>query len=234
MPPIIALDTWNMRTSSNGRMPRGRCFVVAEGANTEYWYLSSLAVRLARKDLPKTIEVRPVKRTGDDKNRSHPRALLRQAETIREDAEGSFDFDPKTDEILLVFDADVYKGKPDEYAKDLAEFCEVADVAVTYPSFELFLLLHVPGAYEDIIEPHREALMENAYAPGTRRRLISQLANETFGMNLKSNPKVEYLAASFAVAAEQENKLNQEPDRALSALTSNVGKAITTIIERGR
>lgn len=51
----------------------------------------------------------------------------------------------------MFFDADVYKGDSGLYASDLDMFSEVAEVAVTNPSFELYLLLHLDDALEKYV-----------------------------------------------------------------------------------
>lgn len=234
MPPLIPLDTWNIRDEAPRRKPKGRCFIIAEGANTEYWYLSHLAKLLAKRNLPELVEMRPVERTEDDRNKSHPHALYKQASEIRYDEEGKYGFDPETDRIVVVYDLDVYKGDEAGYKADLAEIAEVADVAVTNPSFELFLLLHVEDAYERYISPHAQEILENAYAPNTHRRYISKLANDILHINVKKNQRAALLAEDFELAAAQERNLNQNPAIAMNNLSSNVGKTILEIIDSGR
>ena len=109
MAPILSIGTWNERASFESRLPRMKCFIVTEGANTEFWYFSELAVRLARKGLPRYVELVPVKRTEDDRNKSHPRALLAQAQLIRENKAEGTEFE-EGDLVLIVFDVDVFKG----------------------------------------------------------------------------------------------------------------------------
>lgn len=233
MSPLIDVSTWNHRGHSVRRRPRSRCFLISEGANTERWYFSGLAAKLDREGKPETIEIRPVERTGDDRNKSNPKALAEQARLIFEDADGRFGYDRETDRIVVVFDADIYKGDEAAYEEALDQFVGLAEVAVTNPSFELFLLLHVSGSYERVIEPRAEELIANARGSSGRRRLVSELANDACGMNLKSNPGVSRLAESFGVAVAQEPKLNQSPRDAMGRLTSNVAKVICGLVEDG-
>ena len=51
----------------------------------------------------------------------------------------------------MLFDADVYKGDSERYASDFSMFSGVAEVAVTNPSFELYLLLHLDDALEKYV-----------------------------------------------------------------------------------
>ena len=83
MAPLNSLDTWAVRSSSGTRRPKSRCFFIGEGPNTEFWYLSGLAERLARMDVPELIELRTVERTGDEKGQSAPVKLLDHARAVR-------------------------------------------------------------------------------------------------------------------------------------------------------
>lgn len=49
-------------------------------------------------------------------------------------------------------------------------------------------------------------------------------------MNTKSNKGIANLAERFNVAVRQEVQLNQDPDKALDRLTSNVAQVIQDII----
>lgn len=68
MSPLLPLDTWSARAIRPEVAPKSKCFLVGEGANTEYWYLESLAERFAKTNVPELIELKPVKRTGDDRS----------------------------------------------------------------------------------------------------------------------------------------------------------------------
>jgi hypothetical protein len=204
---------------------------VGEGANTEYWYLESLAERLAKMNVPELIELKPVKRTGDDRNQSAPKSLLEQAKRIRADEGAEFGFDKATDRIVVFFDVDAYEGDASLYESDLESFESIAQVAVTNPSFEIFLLLHLDGAVDRIIFPNEREILRNGYVG--RRRFVEKLASDVLGMNLKRNRAVGELAGRFEVAASAESMLNQDPTKAIGKLTSNVAASINAVIRDG-
>lgn len=79
MAPLNSLGTWAVRSSGGRRRPKSRCFFIGEGPNTEFWYLSGLAERLARMDVPELIELRTVERTGDESPSSTRTRALRWA-----------------------------------------------------------------------------------------------------------------------------------------------------------
>ena len=231
MPPLNSLETWSVRSARGGRKPKSKCFFIGEGPNTEYWYLESLAVRLAKMNAPELIELRPVERTGNERNQSAPKKLLEQARLIRGDAE-SFGFDLETDRIVVFFDADVYEGDFERYASDLGMFSGVAEVAVTNPSFELYLLLHLDDALEKYVLPNEEEILGNGYVGG-KRRCVEKLASDVLGFNVKHNEKVGELARRFGVAVMNERALNQNPSQSIGQLTSNVGASIMEIMHAG-
>lgn len=231
MSPLLPLETWSVRTNRSERPPKSKCFLVGEGANTEYWYLESLAERLARMNIPELIELKPVERTGSDRNRSAPRSLLDQAKMIRADADGEFGFDTTTDRIVVLFDVDAYKGDVALYERDYKSFEGIAQVAVTNPSFELFLLLHLDDAIDRVILPNEEEILRNSYVG--RRRFVEKLACDELGMNVKRNRTVGKLAYRFEIAARVEAALNQDPAKAMGRLTSNVAASINAVIQEG-
>lgn len=234
MPPLNALDTWTIRENRTLEEPKAKCFLVGEGANTEFWYLDALATRLAKEGKPELIELKPVERTGDERNQSHPQKLLQHAWSIRNDLDGKNGFDPDTDRIVVFFDGDIYKNDPAKYSEIYRKLSEVAEVAVTYPSFELFLLLHKDNAYADLILPNADEILENDYAENSRRRFVEKLACDALGMNAKHNHAVGKLAVKFELAAAAESCLNQDPTQAIGRLTSNVALTIQRIIDEGK
>lgn len=245
MAPLFTLDAWNVRTPRPERSPKSKCFLIGEGANTEYRYLSRLTEILAKRNLPALIELKPVRKTENERNQSNPAKLLEHAQRIRsgkatedcpqeqspEIPEQEVEFEEGVDSIIVFFDADIYKDRPNDYRNALASFEGVADVAVTNPSFELFLLLHADDALESAIMPQESEILANKKTGN--RRFVEKLASEVLGMNTKSNPKVADLAERFEIAAEAEKRLNQNPQTALGNLTSNVALRINEVIAAG-
>lgn len=233
MTPLNPLDSWSQREEQKLREPKSKCFIVGEGANTEYWYFESLALILAKKNKPELIELKPVERTEEDRNQSAPRKLFEHAEKIMEDTDGIYGFDADTDRVVMVYDADVYKGDKTRYLEDLGRFCEKVKVAVTNPSFDLFLLLHAENALEKYVWPNEKRILKNEKA-GKHRRFIDTLASDALGINVKTNPDVGLLAERFEEAANREFELNQDPEDAIGLLTSNVGLVLSGIVHDGK
>ena len=234
MPPLNSLDTWSVRSEWKIEKPKSKCFLIGEGANTEYWYFEALSCRLAKKGEPELIELKPVERTEKEKNQSDPRKLMEHALSIMRGETGGGEFIQGIDRVVVCFDTDIFKSCPDEYWGLLDEFEQHnIEVAVTYPSFELFLLLHKAGSLEASISPYEKEIIENKRAKGSRRRFIEKLASVELGMNLKSNRCVGELSEDFDIALVAEEKVNQDSRLAVGRLTSNVARMIRGVVNDG-
>ena len=234
MPPLNPIDTWSERSYASIKLPKAKWFIVVEGSNTEYWYFEELAHMLSRRNLPRLIELVPVKRDGAEQDQSSPRKLAEHVRAVRKDEDGRFGFDAKSDRVVMVFDVDIYKGRMQEYQSDLDAFQKDAIVAVTYPSFELFLLLHKEGAVKELILPNKESIQANSYAPNSRRRFVEKLASDALGFNAKKNAAgVRGVVQNYRIAVEAEKGLNQNPENAVEQITSNVGAVIDEALRTG-
>lgn len=226
MPPLNNIETWG-RFSDAGEAiePRRRLYLLYEGAHTERLYFSSLVALLNRKGLPKYLAVNRCDRTEDDEGASNPKKLLELAKTVM--AEDAFSED---DEVVIVFDADVYRDDVAGYCELLKE-CEDFGVIpyVTYPAFELFLLLHLENGLEKWIMPNETEVLENRKKG--KRRYLDRLFSEASGMNPKSNPHIGKLASEYPLACERESSLNQDSSLAIGRMTSNVGLLVQHLLE---
>ena len=70
-------------------------------------------------------------------------------------------FDKERDKMIIVFDADIFEEKVQDYDKLVASGEKDNILAVTNPAFELFLLLHFENSYEQDILPNEEAIIKN-------------------------------------------------------------------------
>lgn len=228
MPPIRTYTDWNKRPSDaeNQKEPFRKYFFICEGANTEVWYFRKLIDMRRELGIHPLIDIRLMEKTEEDANLSNPKALIEFAEMQKGIADNKFD--RKHDKMVVVFDADIYKNKPDLF-KEIYELGQKNNIlAVTNPSFELFLLLHYERAYEEIILPKRDEILRNKKSG--KRRYITTLFTNKSGMNPKENPAIGKLAGNIQTAIDQERKLNQNAENALGNLTSNIGKIIREIM----
>lgn len=230
MAPIRIYTDWNKRSSDTveQKEPFRKYFFICEGKNTEVWYFKRLIDLKKQLNIHPLIDIRLMEKTEEDENISNPKALIKFAELQKSILQETGEFDRERDQIIIVFDTDIYKTKQDQYREILSMKGENI-YAVTYPSFELFLLLHCEGAYEKYIEPNKKDILENQKVGG--QRYIASLFSKISGMNSKSNRGIGELANNINMAIAEEHKINQNIENAVGNLTSNIGHVIRSIKE---
>ena len=229
MAPVRTYSSWNKRPSDYSPKiePYRKYFIICEGANTEVWYFKKLIDLRKYLDIHPLIDLRLMEKTEKHKNLSNPKPLIQFAEAQK--ALPEIGFDVKRDKMIIVFDADIYKYKSDKYAEILTMKQSNDIFAVTYPSFELFLILHYENAYERIIKPNVNAILENRKEG--KRRFVAKLFTDQSGQNPKENSSIAELAKDVRTAIQEAKHLNQDIENAVGQLTSNVGKVIQDILD---
>ncbi len=228
MAPIRCYTDWNKRPSDHEEEiePFRKYIFICEGANTEPWYFHRLIDMRKQLNIHPMIDIRLWERTEEEKNISAPVRLIRFAEEKKHDK--SLDFDPQHDKMVVIFDADIFEFRNPDYDRIVADGEKANIIGVTNPSFELFLLLHLDDAYERLIRPHEEELLENKKI-GSQRYIQSFLRQEC-GMNPKRNEEIGGLAENVLHAIQEEKHLNQDIHKCHGQLTSNIGAIIETIM----
>ena len=107
--------------------------------------------------------------------------------------------------MVVVFDADIFEEKVQGY-DELIEQIEESDIAaVTDPGFELFLLLHIDGSYEQYILGYEVEFLtqddKGSYSHAYR------VLHDVTGMNAKRNPMIGDLAENVLSAISQEIRI---------------------------
>lgn len=138
MAPIHTYTDWNKRPSDQEDQiePYRKYFFICEGSNTEVWYFKKLIDLRKQLRIHPLIDIRLMEKTEEDKTVSNPKALIKFAEKQKGITENKFD--QKHDKMVIVFDADIYKGDPAKY-NEIIKLGGDNLLAVTNPSFELFL-----------------------------------------------------------------------------------------------
>lgn len=195
-------------------------YVVCEGQNTEDYYFAGLFSFLESQMVAHPIEAVHCKKTDEDASSSHPKKLLELAKAkMQED-----DFE-QGDMVAIVFDVDVFKDDPDNYFALLDE-CEQYGIrpVVSFPSFEVFLILHMEGALENYIRPNEGKIVLNEKV-SKNKRYTKLLCSEATGCN-PEHAGVGNLAKRCQTAIEAECSVNQDARNAIGVVTSNVGEFI--------
>ena len=237
MPPIREYSNWNQRSADGLEEiePLRKFVFICEGSRTEDYYFTELVNRRRTLGLNPLVDIRLWRKTEEDESISNPLALVRFAHRMKD--EPSLGFDRTHDRMVVVFDLDVYsrvgEGRVGAHEATqtfdalLRELDEGDMLAVTNPSFELFLLLHKEDAYDSLIRPHEQELLENRKVG--KRRFAQVLFTDKFGMNPKSNSNIGLLAKDVYIAIDEERNLNRDMSVCLTTLTSTVGEVIQQI-----
>jgi hypothetical protein len=225
--PVHQYTNWNKRSTDGEKQiePYRKYFFICEGAKTETFYFRNLIDKRKELKIPQMIELCLLEKTGEDQDISFPKKL---AEFAEEQKKQLNEFDPKRDKMVIVFDADIFEEKVKGYDEFIKKIEEDNIIGVTNPGFELFLLLHIEGAYEKYIENKNDDFFvrdnKNSFS-----HAYKSLLNET-NMNAKRNPNIGLLADNVIFAIEQEKKINHDIHMAKGRVTSNIGKIIENIM----
>lgn len=226
--PVHTYTNWNSRPSDREEQiePFRKYFFICEGANTETFYFRRLIDLRKQLGIHPLIDIRLWEKTDEDRNLSFAKKLVTFAEKQKQNPDN--DFDRERDKMVIVFDGDIFEEKVQGYDELISEI-EKTDIAgVTNPGFELFLLLHIEGSYEQWIEGHEMEYL-NMDEDGKYSYAYSVLRNLT-GMNAKKNPEIGNLADNIMTAISQEKKVNQNIHSLKGKVSSNIGKIVEKII----
>lgn len=228
MSPVRRYSNWNKRYTDivEQKEPYKKFYFICEGQNTETFYFRKLI------DIKKQLKIHPyidlclLEKTDEDRNISYPLHLIKFAHKQKDNPE--LQFDKNHDKMIIVFDVDIFENKVNNYDEILALAKQNGDIlAITNPSFELFLLLHFEDSLKDIIYPALEKILENRKSGN--QTYIYQLLLDKCGINCKKNSKIGDLAYDIEIAILQEKGLNQKVEQAIGQVTSTVAKVIEDI-----
>lgn len=226
--PVHTYSNWNSRPSDQEEQiePFRKYFFICEGANTETFYFKRLIDLRKQLGIHPLIDIRLWEKTDEDRNLSFAKNLVDFAEKQKQNPEN--DFDTEWDKMVIVFDGDIFEEKVQGYDELISSVEEKDIAAVTNPGFELFLILHIEGSFEQYIKGN-----ETEFLSMDEKGKYSHAYNvllELTGMNAKKNADIGGLADNVLVAIAQEKLINQDIHQLKGNISSNVGKVIEDII----
>lgn len=120
MAPVRSYTNWNSRTTDNEVQiePYRKYFFICEGANTETWYFKKLIDIRKSLNIHPLIDIRLLEKTEGDRDISYPKNLIAFAEAQKDNQEIAFD--KERDKMIIVFDADIFEEKVQDYDKLVA------------------------------------------------------------------------------------------------------------------
>ncbi len=225
---VHTYTNWNSRPADREEQiePYRKYFFICEGANTETFYFRHLIDLRKQLGIHPLIDIRLWEKTGKDRDISYAKNLVEFAKSQKIIPDNKFD--SNHDKMVIVFDGDIFEEKVQGY-DDLIKDIEQQDIAaVTNPGFELFLILHIEGSFENYIKDHESEYLE-ADEKGRRRHAYNVLHDLT-GMNAKKNSEIGKLAQNVLIAIAQEKKINQDIHQLKGRVSSNIGKIIEEIM----
>lgn len=115
MAPVRSYTNWNSRTTDNEVQiePYRKYFFICEGANTETWYFKKLIDIRKSLNIHPLIDIRLLEKTEGDRDISYPKNLIAFAEAQKDNQEIAFD--KERDKMIIVFDADIFEEKVQDY-----------------------------------------------------------------------------------------------------------------------
>ena len=226
--PVHTYTNWNSRPSDQEEQiePFRKYFFICEGANTETFYFKRLIDLRKQLGIHPLIDIRLWEKTEEDRNLSFAKNLVDFAEKQKQNREN--DFDTERDKMVIVFDGDIFEEKVQGYDELITSIEQKDIAAVTNPGFELSIILHVEGSFEQHIKGH-----ETEFLSMDEKGKYSHAYNvllELTGMNAKKNTDIGGLADNVLVAIAQEKLINQDIHQLKGNVSSNVGKIIEDII----
>lgn len=226
--PVHTYTNWNSRPSDSEEQiePFRKYFFICEGVNTETFYFKRLIDIRKQLGIHPLIDIRLWEKTEGDRDLSYAKNLVDFAEQQKRNSEN--DFDLERDKMVIVFDGDIFEEKVQGYNELVTRIEENDIAAVSNPGFELFLLLHIDGSYEQRIKGY-EAKYLTMDEKG-RYRYAYNILHELTGMNAKKNSDIGKLADNVMIAISQEKKINQDVYNIKGKVSSNVGKIIEMIM----
>ena len=226
--PVHTYTNWNSRPSDQVEQiePFRKYFFICEGANTETFYFKRLIDLRKQLGIHPLIDIRLWEKTDEDRNLSYAKKLVSFSEKQKQNPDN--DFDSERDKMVIVFDGDIFEEKVQGYEELIAKIEETDIAGVTNPGFELFLLLHIDGSYEERIKGHEADFL--SMNEDRKYSYAYDVLREITGMNAKKNPEIGKLADNVLIAISQEKKINQDIHSLKGKVSSNLGKIIEGIL----
>lgn len=227
--PTHVYENWNRRPSDHEDQiePYRKYYFICEGANTETYYFRRLIDIRKELGIHPLIDICLLEKTDEDRNLSFPKRLAEFAEAQKEVL--SQEFDAERDRMVIIFDADIFEEKVQGYDEFIRDVGQRNIIGVTNPGFELYLLLHFEGMYEDCIAGNEAAFLQQD-ADG-KYSYAYKLLLERSGMNAKKNRRIGLLADQCLTAIAQEKKINQDIHQVHGVVSSNIGQIIEAIMQ---
>ncbi|CAA6807169.1 MAG: Unknown protein [uncultured Campylobacterales bacterium] len=205
--------------------------IAFEGAETEHQYFS----HIKKEFKPNGITIACIKRGKGEENSSSPTKVAQTIIDIIEDKERltkiknecPHDFDDSYDLFWIVVDREKQESKKVNLTNAIKTCKEHnIQVSLTNPAFEFWLLLHF-----DISKYSRSDLLENKKTSEQSKRFLETALISEIGQYNKSKLDTKFITfKNISLAVEQEVKFENDLDKIIDKLGSNVGNLMKEIL----
>lgn len=230
MMPPINLDIIIRPTATKDT--HRKLYLLSEGTLTEPSFLEAIITRSPYMASNDEVGFYKVARSGKEHGINKLQGMVNIAyESVVNNKETKFR--KKKDKVIIFFDLDIYRDRLEEVKRIINDNKKYIIFVFTNPAVELFLLLCKENAYETIVEPNREAILENNWVEGTDRRYIHHLVVEKMGVDPKdSEADFDVFANGLQNAIQQEKiYLSKKLTQLDKNLISNFGMVLERIKE---
>ena len=203
--------------------PKKLFIISCEGSNTEPEYFEALKNKLASK-IHFLIEIEIVPKMSEA---ADPQSVVDNLETF---LASKYDFNENSDECWVVWDREKDEGRKKNILK-IMPLCKKKNyqIAMTNPSFEFWLLLHIT----DIKKFDKTHLFENNWV-NTKRRFLEKKLSVLLpgGFNKKRGKFNKRIVSEENVkfALSQEKLFERELPKIINNLGSNIGDLVSKIL----
>lgn len=215
--------TFGKRTYiSESQNPQKVYAIAYEGNVTEKSYFNGIADNKDELGINENIKVYPLNRADDDTQSHCTHILDLMNEYVK-------DYGHEGDEVWMVLDRDRQNNTQDQLLDCFSRAAQSGyHIALTNPTFELWLLLHIA----DLSNYSKEVLFENRKS-GSRRFLDKEISDLLDGYNVKKRSLKPFMdRAKIERAIEQEQLICHNFPAILDNLGSNVGKLMSKILSK--
>jgi len=183
--------------------PERVIIISCEGQNTEPQYFQTIKNKLSD-DISVLLEVHIVPR---DDNKSAPKYVLSDLQQVIEE---KYDYKKDYDQMWLVLDREKVRARRTEILDILPE-CKNKDykIALTNPTFEFWLLLHIVN----IKEYDKKSLFENKKIKKSKRYLEKELSEKLNGYDKSKLNNAIVTKDNIKIALKQEQLFENEVEK---------------------
>ncbi len=211
--------------------PKKSFYIICEGEKTEKQYFNGIFNYRKELKINQLVDIIVMEQEEGKKHVPHPVHIVNACINLIEDKKGAqnglIDYDASIDEIWVIFDRDPRTLLEHQY-REICRKCKAYGIHIgfTNPTFEFWLLLHLPEVEQYSLE-ELEA-NERVGAKKSKRFVEKELSTRLENGYNKNDIHFSRFVPYIDLAIEQEKLFEQD----LSGIFNSVGSNIGILISR--